>query len=455
MPLVRQLLHAQEYWRVKDLRADVVILNEHPADYLDEVQSSSPELVQEPRWAGWLDKPGGMFLLRSDGMPEPDRHLLAAVARVVLRGDLGELSPQLDRPAPWLFAGRGSARDRPSCAAAAGPRRRHVPIPPLVMDNGIGGFTPDGREYVIVLDGDRETPLPVVERAGEPGVRHHPQRVGRRLHVGRQQPREPADAVRQRSDQRSRPAKRSTCATRSRGAVWGATPGPLPRGPDSPAAGWFGTRRASPATSTPSTGSSRSSPSSSRPTDPVKVALLTLTNTSTATRRLSVFGYVEWCLGPPRAGERRFVVTERRRSDRGDSGAKRLQHGVQGRVAFWHATRAAAIVHVRSRRVHRPQPDAGRAGRAVSRTTGRAQSAPDSIPAAHCRSRCDLPPGESRRVAFVLGQGRTARTAIELAARYASLADVDAALGTRDALLGRHARRDPGAARRTIRSICW
>jgi cyclic beta-1,2-glucan synthetase len=38
LPLVRQLLNAQEYWRVKELRADLVILNEHPADYLDEVQ---------------------------------------------------------------------------------------------------------------------------------------------------------------------------------------------------------------------------------------------------------------------------------------------------------------------------------------------------------------------------------------------------------------------------------
>ena len=46
------------------------------------------------------------------------------------------------------------------------------------------------------------------------------------------------------------------------------------------------------------------------PDDPVKLALLTLTNTGDVKRRLSVFGYVEWCLGSPRAGERRFVVTE-------------------------------------------------------------------------------------------------------------------------------------------------
>ena len=51
-------------------------------------------------------------------------------------------------------------------------------VPPLVMENGIGGFTPDGREYVVVLDGDRETPLPWSNVLANPDVRHHRQQVG-------------------------------------------------------------------------------------------------------------------------------------------------------------------------------------------------------------------------------------------------------------------------------------
>ena len=43
---------------------------------------------------GWLGKPGGIFLLRADGMPEPDRRLFSAVAKVVLLGDLGDLVSQ-------------------------------------------------------------------------------------------------------------------------------------------------------------------------------------------------------------------------------------------------------------------------------------------------------------------------------------------------------------------------
>ena len=143
-------------WRVKDLRADVVILNDHPADYLDEVQNQLSSLVREPRWSSWLDKPGGVFLLRSDGMPEVDRHLLSAVARVILRGDLGELAPQLNRKAPWLSA--AEIVPQSSVLQAPKPAPTPLPLPERVMENGIGGFTREGREYVIVLEGIARRP---------------------------------------------------------------------------------------------------------------------------------------------------------------------------------------------------------------------------------------------------------------------------------------------------------
>ena len=49
--------------------------------------------------------------------------------------------------------------------------------------------------------------------------------------------------------------------------------------------------------------------------DPVKLAMLTLTNTSASRRRFSIFGYAEWRLGPPRSGEQRFVVESVTRVD--------------------------------------------------------------------------------------------------------------------------------------------
>ncbi len=201
LPLARHLLNAQEYWRVKGLRADVVLLNEHPADYVDEMQNFLSLLVQQPPWAGRLGKPGGIFLLRSDGMPESDRRLLSAVARVVLLGEHGDLVSQLERPSPWLFAGHDVRRS----GALKAPDPAPVPatVPPLVMANGLGGFTRDGREYSRRARRRTRNAAAMVERPGESHVRHDREQFRVRLHVVWKQPREQADAVRQRSRDRS------------------------------------------------------------------------------------------------------------------------------------------------------------------------------------------------------------------------------------------------------------
>jgi cyclic beta-1,2-glucan synthetase len=144
LALARQLLNAQEYWRLKGLRADLVILNEHPADYLDEMQGLLSQLLQQPPWAGWFGKPGGTFLLRADGMPEADRHLLSAVARVVLAGELGDLVSQLERPAPWVYRSHDVPRSAQLRAPEAAPE---LPAPPLVGRQRIqrSVATPPGR----------------------------------------------------------------------------------------------------------------------------------------------------------------------------------------------------------------------------------------------------------------------------------------------------------------------
>src|SRR5204863_4278185 len=306
LPLARHLLTAQQYWRVKGLRADVVLLNEHPADYLDEMQNMLSLLVQEPAWAGWLGKPGGMFLVRADGMPGPERQRLSAVARVVLLGELGDLVAQLERPSPWLYPGH----DVPGSAGllAPAPAATPVTVPPLVMENGLGGFTRDGREYVVVLDGERETPLPwsnvlanptfgtIVSSSGAAFTWAGNSRENRLTPFANDPLTDPTGEAFYLRDEDS-------------GAVWGATPGPLPRRADG---GQWVVRHTAGVTRYQHAvaGMQQQLAVFVAPEDPVKLAVLTLTNTTASRRRISVFGYVEWCLGPPRAGERRFVVTE-------------------------------------------------------------------------------------------------------------------------------------------------
>jgi cyclic beta-1,2-glucan synthetase len=131
LPLVRQVLQAQDYWRLKGLRADVAVLNEHPASYLDEMHEQLGALIESGPWAAYKDKPGGVFLLRGESLPSSERVLIQAAARAVLSGEHGDLEGQLDRPleeTDWpaeRFAAREPNRRRPEsgprCASTTAP----------------------------------------------------------------------------------------------------------------------------------------------------------------------------------------------------------------------------------------------------------------------------------------------------------------------------------------------
>jgi cyclic beta-1,2-glucan synthetase len=423
LALVRQVLNAQEYWRVKGLRADLVILNEHPADYLDEMQALLSRMVEEPPWAGWYGKPGGVFLLRADGMPDADRRLLSAVAQTVLTDDLGDLVSQLERPATWLYDGRDVPRTAtlPPPLAAIDP----VTVPALVLENGPGGFTPDGREYVVVLEGERETPLPwsnvlanpafgtIVSSSGSAFSWAGNSRENRLTPFANDPLADPtAEAVYLRDE--------------DSGTVWGATPGPLPRRGDG--GRWLirhgaGVTRYEHATD----GLRQDFTVFVSPEDPVKLGVLTLTNTGYDRRHLSVFGYVEWCLGPPRAGVRRFVVTEWDASNEAVLARNTYNEEFSSAVAFWRATTSPrSHTADRTEFVGRHRSVSAPAALFREHLAGRTGAGLD--PCGALQLDVALAPGESRTVAFVLGQGHDRAEAIALAARYASLEHAHATL---------------------------
>ena len=229
--------------------------------------------------------------------------LLQAAARAVLSGEHGELE------GPARPAGRRGRLGRPSASSRTRPsRRRPGERPALRFDNGTGGFGEDGREYVVVLDGDDETPLPWANVLANPGFGSlvtasgssytwaENSRENRLTPFANDPVGDPtAEAIFVRDDER--------------GHAWGATPGPLRRAKQG---GRFVCRHAAGVTRFEHEvdGIQQRLEVFVAASDPVKFQVLTLENTGARTRRLSVFGYQEWALWPPRAGERLHVVTE-------------------------------------------------------------------------------------------------------------------------------------------------
>ncbi|MFJ3076569.1 GH36-type glycosyl hydrolase domain-containing protein [Pseudomonas sp. NPDC087029] len=158
--LVRQLVLAHAYWRQKGLALDLVIWNEDQAGYRQQLQELIMGIVASGSEAPLLDRPGGIFVRPAQQLSEEDRILTLSVARLVLNDSRGTLTEQLRQhrapPAPAPFEAT------PVPAGPAPVRQAPAPPAPLLLANAYGGFSADGREYVIPLVAGKPPPAPWV-----------------------------------------------------------------------------------------------------------------------------------------------------------------------------------------------------------------------------------------------------------------------------------------------------
>ena len=151
LPLFRELLKAHEYLRGKGLSFDLVVLNVYGASYRQDLADALRQVVESGPEQAWMDRPGGVFLLRVDVMPQEDQILLQAAARVVMDGARGNLQDQLGHlqapfdslpeRAPHVALSKPAPSDEPDASRVA--------AADLEMFNGFGGFADGGREYVV------------------------------------------------------------------------------------------------------------------------------------------------------------------------------------------------------------------------------------------------------------------------------------------------------------------
>ena len=164
--LVRQLVQAHAFWRLKGLAVDLVIWNEGHSGYRQVLQDLVIGLISAGTEAHTLDRPGGIFVRREEQMSDEDRVLLLTVARAIIVDSEGTLAEQVERrfrsdsKVPDLIPSRlRRFDDVPS---------KHLPRQDLLFFNGLGGFTPDGHEYVIRLEPGQVTPAPWVNVLANP-----------------------------------------------------------------------------------------------------------------------------------------------------------------------------------------------------------------------------------------------------------------------------------------------
>jgi len=154
--LVKQVLQAHAYWRMKGLTADLVIVNEDFSGYRAVLQDQIKGLINVGPEAQIFEKPGGVYVRRADELSEEDRVLFQTVARIVFTDTAETMIEQMDRRvSPKRVLDNLVPLLQPAVETV-----HPLPWRERIFCNGLGGFTPDGHEYVITLEPGQNTPAP-------------------------------------------------------------------------------------------------------------------------------------------------------------------------------------------------------------------------------------------------------------------------------------------------------
>jgi len=332
VPLVVELLKAHEYLRRKGLSFDLVVLNEHPASYLQELQHELQQLLDASPEQPWIDKPGGVFLRRADLMPPEDQLLLRAAARAVMEGAQGGLRNQLSRPQTLFPSGptRSPVSDLQTPLSVP-PSGTAGPTRDIELFNGFGGFADGGREYVILTNSDTAPlpPAPWTNVVAQPHFGFACTESGGgytwsgNSHDNRLTP-WANDPV---SDQ---PGEAVFIRDEESGAFWSATPLPAGAGQS------YVVRHGQGYSAYEHTRNELASVLLLfvTPDDPVKVFHLTLSNLSSRRRRCSVTLYADWVLGENKSRTAIHVVTATERATGAVTARNVFRQEFSTRVAF-------------------------------------------------------------------------------------------------------------------------
>ena len=420
--IVRQLVRAHEYWRMKQLAVDLVVLNERGASYVQDLQialerlgrtsQSRPQIGADPAH-------GGVFVLRADLISVETRARLLAMARAALLAGRGTLSEQLNR----LQAEDTAAPPPPRRAPPAGvPRSVAVP-PDLEFFNGLGGFAAGGREYVTILGAGRSIPAPWINVIANPsfGFQVAVEGSGYTWSLGS---RENQLTPWSNDPVADRPGEVLYVLDEESGELWGPTALPI-RNEGAPYIARHGQ------------GYSRFEHTAHDIAldllqyvpldDPIKISRLSIRNTSGRSRRLSVTAYVEWVLGPSRSASALSVVTEldpqtgamlARNPWNATFGSRVAFADLGGRQTAWTGDRREFLG--RNGTLDNPAALAGEA-----RLSLRVGAGLD--PCGALQTPVELKPGGAVEIVFFLGQAATTADAQSLIVRYRA-ADLNAVL---------------------------
>ena len=413
---VHQLLRAHEYWQIKQLCIDLVIINEQPSSYIQELQDAIEAAIRASHSRVNIGEPtrGAVYALRSDQLSMAARALLASICRVKMYAAAGTLRTQLD-----LLQHKKGALPPPYPQQIDTLHEAHLlERPELEFFNGLGGFDKEGTEYVTVLNHGDNTPAPWLNVIANPSFGFQVSAEGS-SYTWAENSRE-NQLTPWSNDPVSDPSGEAFYVRDEDSmAVFSVTANCVRDKGTYIARHGFGYSRFEHQAQGIALKLLQLVPIN----DSIKISRLTLHNHSNQTRRLSVTTFATWVLGSSRSSNAPFIHTEV--DDKGAILARNpWSIGFAKRVAFadmagqqssWTADRSEFL----GRDNHTDIPLAMRSDQPLSGTSGVALD-----PCAALRQEVVLEPGETVDVVVLLGQEKSKQAALDLLKKYRQC-DVD------------------------------
>ena len=473
-PLLPEALQAFTYWRAHHVTVNLVILNDQDTGYALDLHNTIQRQIRKMGAEGALNQRDGIFVLRADQLQPADKILLQTVAGVVLEekgGTLAEHALRLTEPSTRLpaFTPSLSALDleltpplqlpiegrvaddfpayrdpesqvsTPALASGASVRvEEHRPnlrqaqaiaqpafsisseIYPLQMDNGLGGFSRDGKEYIIHIQSGQHTPHPWINVIANPQFGFLVSEAGscctwagnsgeNRLTTWRNDPVTdmPGEALYLRDEET--------------GLVW--SPTPMPAGADTAHVIRHGAGYS--IFESQSHGLNQKLNLFAAPDAPVKIARLRLQNLWERPRRITVTYYAEWVLGTTRDTQQAHIMPEFDADKNALLASNRYNSEFGERVAFLasnkkpHGVTADRTEFLGRMGSLRSPAALGRIGLASAVNAG-------LDPCAVIQLHVDLAPGAAEEVYFLIGEGASRAESLALIGQIQAEGQVDA-----------------------------
>jgi len=411
LELVAKMIQAHAYWRLKGLAVDLVIWNEEQVGYRQALNNQIVSLIAASSEASLFDKAGGVYLRHQEQMSDEDQVLMQAVARLIFTDKNGSLVEQCQR----YFRGE------PPVQKLVVSRHERVlqsldyfRQDNLLFFNGWGGFTRDGREYVIQTRQSNPTPMPWVNVVANKQFGTVISQSGgytwfENAHEFRLTPwyNDPVT---------DRCGEALYLRDEESGQFWSATPGPAPGSNDYLNRHGFGY----------SVFEYMQNKIKSElwiyvdVEAPVKFWLLKVRNDALLTRRLSITGFIELVLGENRSKTLMHVRTGIDSKTGAILASNPFNTEFAGRTVFFDVNEAYRTVSGdRTEFIGRNGSLTNPAALHNARLSGRVGVGLD--PAAALQVPFELAPGQEKDIVFILGAGRDIEDARNLINRFNGL----------------------------------